>query len=291
MDSVYVILVNFNNSKMTKDCIESIKKSSYKNYSIVVVDNASCDDSYDSLSLLFGNSENIYILRAVENNGFSAGNNIGINFALNRGADYIMLLNNDTVIDENMIQLLHSKATEKTVTTPKMYYYSRPNVIWYAGGELEYKYGGARHLGLDKEDSETFSLVKSCTFVTGCCVMIHRNILEKVGLLDETYFMYGEDVDYSIRLQEEGIEILFVPTAKLWHKVGGSGTSKINIYYDTRNKLYIMDKYGFPKISKVRYRVKILLLYIRGILKKNNDTFFRKAYLDYRRGVKGRTNL
>lgn len=292
MDSVFIILVNYNNYKLTIDCIDSVFKSTYKEYSIVVVDNASTDGSFCILSNVYKNEDKVFILKSTENNGFSAGNNIGINFALKNGADYIMLLNNDTVIDKNMIEILHSRANDSTVTTPKMYYYSNPNIIWYAGGELNYKSGKIKHIGLDKADNKKYDTEKICSFVTGCCMMIHKDIFKKVGMLDENYFMYGEDVDYSIKLTNAGTKMLFLPNAKLWHKVGGSSaSSKLNIYYDTRNKLLLMDKYNFSNIAKYIYRCKIFLLYIRGLIKKNNDLYFKKAYIDYKNNVKGKVEL
>lgn len=292
MDNIFVILVNFNNYNLTIDCINSIQKSTYKNCNIVVVDNASSDESYLVLTDEYKDDDGVFIIKSNENNGFSAGNNIGINYALEKNADYIMLLNNDTIIDEKMIEILHSRASDKVVTTPKMYYFSKPNIIWYAGGEIDYKSGEIRHIGLNKIDAEKYSIERTCSFVTGCCVMLHRDLFEKVGALDECYFMYGEDVDYSIRLKNAGIDILFIPDAKLWHKVGGSSvTSKLNIYYDTRNKLFLMDKFNFSRIAKIRYRFRILLLYIRGLIKKNNDLYFRKAYIDYKKDIKGKIEL
>lgn len=291
-DCIYVILVNYKNASMTIDCITSIKQSSYDNYHIVVIDNASNDGSYLKLVNEYCNDSYITIIEARENNGFSAGNNIGIDYAIKNGADYIMLLNNDTVIDPLMITLLHGKASPNTVTLPLMFYYSEPNKIWYAGGEIDYKKGLIKHWGQDSKDIVKYNKDKECSFMTGCCALISTNIINQVGLLDEHYFMYGEDVDYSIRLQKSGVKILYAPAAKLWHKVGGSSvSSKLNIYYDTRNKLILMDKYNFPIYAKISYRVKILLLYIRGLLKKNNDIYFKKAYQDYKRGINGKVDL
>lgn len=292
MDNIFLILINFNNYAMTIECVNSIVQSTYKNYSIVIVDNASSDDSYEKLSTFYNEQQMVYVIKASENNGFSAGNNIGIDFAIKHGAEYIMLLNNDTVIDKEMIALLHAKADKHTVTLPKMFYYSDPKVIWYAGGKIDYKCGNIKHIGQDRRDSAMYSSELLCSFMTGCCALIHKSVLQSVGLLDESYFMYGEDVDYSIRLKKKGIRILLVPMAKLWHKVGGSSSSnKLNIYYDTRNKLLLMDKYNFSKYAKVKYRLKIFLLYIRGIIKRNNDLYFKKAYIDYKKKVTGKVDL
>lgn len=130
-------------------------------------------------------------------------------------------MNNDTIVDEQMLEILHDKANSRTVTIPKMFYFSNPNTIWYAGGEIDFKLGIIRHIGLDKEDDTNYSAERTCSYATGCCVMIHKDVFKKVGFLDESYFMYGEDADYSIRLIKSGIDILLLPDAKLWHKVGG----------------------------------------------------------------------
>ena len=240
MKKVGIILLNYCNYNLTIDCIESIRQSTYQNYEIIVVDNNSPDHSGKNLSQLDG----IRFLQMEENLGFAAGNNRGIEAALSDGCEYVMLLNNDTVIDPNMIETLISRANANTVVVPKMYYFNvdgRKDILWYAGGILKYKSSDGIHIGGRQEDSKQYSIEGEVTFATGCCMMIHRAILEKVGLLREEYFMYCEDTDYSIRLNKSNIKILYVPNAKLWHKVSSSSggeMSKFIVYYVVRNKIY-----------------------------------------------------
>lgn len=248
MGKVGIILLNYCNYKLTIDCIESIRQSTYQNYEIIVVDNNSPDHSGKNLSRLDG----IRFLQMEENLGFAAGNNRGIEVALSDGCKYVMLLNNDTVIDPNMIETLVSRADANTVVVPKMYYFDvdgRKDILWYAGGILKYKSSDGIHIGGMQEDSKQYSIEREVTFATGCCMMIHRAILEEVGLLREEYFMYCEDTDYSIRLNKSNIKILYVPDAKLWHKVSSSSggeMSKFIVYYVVRNKIYcaIINKLG-----------------------------------------------
>lgn len=263
MEKVGIILLNYCNYNLTIDCIKSIRQSTYQNYEIIVVDNNSPDHSGENLSQL----ESIRFLQMEENLGFAAGNNRGIEVALSDGCEYVMLLNNDTVIDPNMIETLVSRADSNTVVVPKMYYFDvegRKDILWYAGGILKYKSSDGIHIGGRQEDSKQYSVEREVTFATGCCMMIHRTILEKVGLLREEYFMYCEDTDYSIRLNKSNVRILYVPNAKLWHKVSSSSggeMSKFIVYYVVRNKTYcaIVNKLGIKTyiyiIAETLYRV------------------------------------
>lgn len=262
MEKVGIILLNYCNYNLTIDCIESIRQSTYQNYEIIVVDNNSPDHSGKNLS----QQEGIRFLQMEENLGFAAGNNRGIEVALSDGCEYVMLLNNDTVIDPNMIETLVSRADANTVVVPKMYYFDvegRKDILWYAGGILKYKSSDGIHIGGKQEDSKQYSIEGEVTFATGCCMMIHRAILEKVGLLREEYFMYCEDTDYSIRLNKSNVRILYAPNAKLWHKVSSSSggeMSKFIVYYVVRNKIYcaIVNKLGMKTylyiITETLYR-------------------------------------
>lgn len=262
MEKVGIILLNYCNYNLTIDCIKSIRQSTYQNYEIIVVDNNSPDHSGENLSQL----EGIRFLQMEENFGFAAGNNRGIEVALSDGCEYVMLLNNDTLIDPNMIETLISRADANTVVVPKMYYFDvegRKDILWYAGGILKYKSSDGIHIGGRQEDSKQYSIEREVTFATGCCMMIHKAVLEKVGLLREEYFMYCEDTDYSIRLNKANIRILYVPSAKLWHKVSSSSggeMSKFIVYYVVRNKIYcaIVNKLGMKTylyiITETLYR-------------------------------------
>ena len=243
-----IVLLNYCNYDLTIDCIESINRSTYKNFEIIVVDNNSTDLSGKKLAQL----KNIHFLQMEDNLGFAAGNNIGIKTALSDGCEFVMLLNNDTIIDDRMIEFLLAKANPNTVVVPKMYYFDvdgKQNVLWYAGGDLKYISSDGIHIGGKQLDSNSFSKERNVSFATGCCMLIHKDIFEKVGYLREEYFMYCEDTDYSIRLNNADVKILYVPNAKLWHKVSSSSggeMSKFIVYYVVRNKIYcaIKNKLG-----------------------------------------------
>lgn len=287
-----IILVNYKQVRLTIDCVDSIKKSTYKNIKIIIVDNCSTDGSFEKLTKKYAADQSIIVLCSTENNGFSAGNNIGIKYAMENTANYIMLLNNDTVIACDMVEKLFGLTDDNTITTPKMYYHNDQDMIWYAGGEYNQFTGKVTHYGLNKPDSNKYRENRKVNFASGCCILMSRRIIERIGILSEDYFMYGEDLDYSLRIKDNDVSILYVCAAKLWHKVGSSSVdSKLNIYYDTRNRFIVFHKYNFCATARFVFFVKILFLYIRGIIFNTNERYFIPAFIDYRRGIKGKIDL
>lgn len=286
MNNISIILVNYNGIKDTLDCISSILKAGLEENSIIVVDNASRVDETTGIKKKF---PDVITLRSEVNGGFAAGNNLGIRYALEHGSDYIMLLNNDTVIAENMVSLLIAGCDATTITVPKMLYYSEPDIVWYGGGEIDRWTGNAVHCLLKEKDVEQKS--RFCTFATGCCIMVKADVFRRIGLLDDKFFMYSEDVDFCIRLSENGIRIKYIPQAKLWHKVGSSSggeMSPFNTYYVTRNRLNLI-KLHRSYFHWIAYWYSLITRYIRmfqaeGITKITLD----KAIKDHRNGVWGR---
>lgn len=237
-EKITIVLVNYNGRNFLKNCIESIRAQTYNNISLLIVDNNSSDDSVNYLKSTY---PEIPVIVCSKNHGFAKGNNIGIRRALEAGADYILLLNVDTVIDEHLVEYLMKEADSQTVTVPKIYSDKRMMKIWYSGGEIDYINGRAFHY-----EKWECSEGNEVSFACGCCILIHKNILERVGMFDEHYYLYFEDTDFSARLAKENIKIKYVKEARMWHKVGGSGGDKgalIKTYYITRNRLYFINKF------------------------------------------------
>ena len=235
---VSIVLVNYNGKKFIKNCIESIKEQTYNNISFVIVDNGSLDDSVEYLKTSY---PAIPVIACKQNLGFAKGNNIGISYALEAGAEYILLLNVDTVIDKHLVEYLIKDADSQTVVIPKIYMDKRMMKIWYAGGEIDYINGRSFHYG-NKDNGDK----KEVSFACGCCALIHRNIFLKIGMFDERYYLYYEDTDFSARLKRNNIKIKYVEEAKMWHKIGGSGGQKgelVKSYYMIRNRLYFINKF------------------------------------------------
>lgn len=251
-NKVGIILVNYNGAKFNSDCIESIKKSSHSNFEIIVVDNASNDESVMILERDY--SKDIVLIKSAENLGFSGANNLGIDYALSNGCDYVMLLNNDTIIDKDMINIMIRESNAEIVITPKIYYFDNNKVIWSAGGKMLWKKGIPYQLGLGEEDKSQYNLSYNVEIATGCCLLIPKKVIRKIGKLNDDYFLYYEDTDLSVRMLKEGFKIKYIPNAFMYHRVSastGGEESYIYIYYNTRNRLLFNKIYNSK--NKVYY--------------------------------------
>ncbi len=289
---IYIILINYNGFEDTCECLNSISKCNYENYKVLIIDNNSQDASGKMLQKIFPQHEYIF---NNDNVGFAAANNIGYKYALTKQAEYILLLNNDTVIDTEMILNLIINCKKDTVAVPKMYYYDNKSVIWFAGGKILENKGTVKHLGERETDSQVYLEKKLISFATGCCMLIHKDILNKIGLFDENYFMYCEDFDFSIKLKKSSFKILFCPKAILWHKVNASTKNSNNIskYYLTRNRFYLLNKNKdyFNIISIIYSYITRLILILKEICIGNNSKIYIEAWIDYKKGHMGRKNF
>lgn len=263
---IAVILVNYNGLDDTLACIESLQKSTI-NSQIVVVDNASLEDESIKIAQYY---KNVKIFRENRNLGFAGGNNIGIKWALEQNFEYIALLNNDTIVKENLLEQLLSVVDENIVVAPYMYYYYYPNELWYGGGYLSHFTAKATHITHPQKNDNTFE----CSFVTGCCFLAHRTIWKKVGILDDSYFMYLEDVDFSARILQNNFKIVVNPQAKLWHKVGKStgNNSAFRMYYITRNRFLLQKKQkkSFSNFAIIFIYVTMFFRIFRCVIKRNH---------------------
>jgi GT2 family glycosyltransferase len=245
-NKVSVILVNLNQEVHTRECIQSLLNVSHGNLEIILVDNHSSDGSGERLRREF---PTIVFLQNEDNLGFAEGNNIGVREALRRGADYVMLLNNDTIVEKNFIEPLLKLAISDPaigVQSCKIYFFSKPNTFWYAGGILDVDKAMGSHKGMHEIDTGRYDKIEDTGFATGCMMFIPRAVLEKVGLLDSSFFIYSEDSDWCERARQLGYRVVFNPQAKLWHKV--SITTRIDspfyLYFTMRNKILFLRKHA-----------------------------------------------
>lgn len=286
---VGIVIVNYNGEKYQNKCIESIYGLEYSNIEIVVVDSCSKDNSIKKLRDSF---PEVVVLEQIENVGVAKGNNIGIQYCLKQDVEYVLLLNNDVELDSMLLVNLMKEAGERIVTVPKIYYYEPKDLIWFAGGDMRWDKGESNHIGIGEYDRGQYGQKKKVNYASTCCMLIHRSIFEQIGLIDETVFMYFDDTDFCVRLIDEGYTILFVPDAKMWHKVSGSAgaDSKIQVYYNTRNKFYFMKKYKDRlKLSAYFFTYsKLLVKFLISPIYKKNDRYIARAYYDFRKGIMGR---
>lgn len=262
---VEIILVNYNSASDTAECIESLEKITYHNKHIVVVDNGSIDSSILKLTNL-KKKINFEIISLNVNAGFSAGNNIGIQYAVQKKADYVLLLNNDTLVTPEFLTKLikfHESVKQCDVSIGKIYYASEPQKIWYAGGSINFVTGHITHERYGKTDSTNIEdIPRKVTFATGCCMCMKMSTIKDVGLMDEDYFLYEEDSDYCCRLAKLGKHIYYIPTSVIYHKVSASTgkTPPLTQYYTARNHFMLIRKNfnGWKKIIALIYTFLLL---------------------------------
>lgn len=241
-EKISVILVNYNGIAYNDKCIESVLKSTVKDrLRIVIVDNASDDNSLLELKKRWGKNDSISIIELDRNYGFSKANNEGIKWSAEHGIDRFLLLNNDTEVEpdaiEKMLQIQHNTAG---IVVPKVMYADKRDTIWCAGGDFTAVVKKPRQRGLNQTDKGQFDADCECGFANGCCLLLSKEIIDKTGLLDERFFLYYEDTEYSLRARENGIMISYCSEAVIYHKVNGStkGNEKpANAYYISRNWL------------------------------------------------------
>lgn len=240
MPTVGIVISNYNGWQDTVQCLQSLQKQTFTDFEIILLDDASPNDSVAQLGAHL--PQNTVFLPQSQNLGFAAANNVGIRRALADGCDWVLLLNNDTVAAPDFLQNLLANTPAGAVSCPKMLFMDPPDEIWFAGGALDRATGKVKHLGGHQKDGPAFSQPQQVSFITFCCVLLPRAVIERVGFLDETLFMYCEDVDYCLRLADAGVPLWFLPQAKIWHKAGGSAGGMLSVYYITRNTLYLTCK-------------------------------------------------
>lgn len=276
---VFIVILNWNRANDTIECLKSVSELRIKNYklSVVVVDNASSDGSSDKINTFLHATDYKLLVNNV-NLGYVGGNNVGIKYALKNGANFILVLNNDTLLDKNLIaEFLEAskKYPDAGILSPKIYFakgyefhkdkYRKTElgkVIWYAGGKIDWDNVYGINEGVDEVDRGQFEKEREIDFATGTCMFIRVNALKKTGAFNEKYFMYLEDVELSMRMMKKGWKIVYVPKAKIWHKVAQSSRigSNLNDYFITRNRLLFGMKYARLRTRFALYRESLRLL-------------------------------
>ena len=289
-NKVAIIILNWNGSEDTIECLESIYRVNYSNYNVIVVDNNSSDDSVEKIKRycegkievksnffkynksnkpikIFEYSKNefetapkdkkeisntlpnkkIILIKNNINYGFAGGNNIGIKYALDiLQSNYILLLNNDTVVDPDFLtELIKAAENDEKIgfVGAKTYFYDRKEVIQAAGGgNIDLKQVIAIETALNQIDDGKYDQNCELDYITGSCILCKREVLDKIGMLNANYFMYWEDVDWCFRGKKSGYKSVYAFKSKIWHKVSGSSTNYLKTYYCTRNRIYFMEQ-------------------------------------------------
>ncbi len=242
---INIIILNWNGYEDTSELLRSLKNISYNNYSITIIDNNSTNNDVEKLKSKCNND--FEILKSHENLGYAGGNNLGIKYLLENDGDFVLLLNNDTTVDEYFLEKLVRKfGTDNTIgiSAPQIYFFNQPSKIWSTGGKIS-KIRGSGVSYSSKNFNKINKRNGSFEFVSGCCMLVKKEVFQKVGFFDENYFLYDEDTDFCFRVKKNGYKICVEPDSKIYHKVKGSTSklvSTLPLYYETRNRLYFAKK-------------------------------------------------
>ena len=243
---VFILILNWNGWQDTIECVHSCENLIYPNFTIMVIDNGSEDESLQQLQAALPSHE---IIATGENLGFAGGNNVGIRHALEKGADYIWLLNNDTTVDPAALTELVKTAEDDEQTGivgSKILTYTDPDTLHFAGGKVNLNTGETKHLGAWEKDERQFDDIKEVDYVTGCSLLVKRAVIEKIGLMPEEYFLYYEETDWCLSARNAGFIVRMTPNSKVFHKISTSidyfSTKKL--YYLIRNRLIFLQKDG-----------------------------------------------
>jgi GT2 family glycosyltransferase len=249
--TVFVIIPNWNLRDDTIACVDSVIAGNRSGLRVVVVDNGSEDGSPEALADRYGSA--IHQIVNTENLGYARGTNIGIRYALAQGAEYVLLLNNDTLIDKDLIERL-IEVSESDPTTavlgPAIYYYNDPNRFWRLGAVKRCWLPVPLEIGRDALDTGQFPASFDVDYITGCAMWVPAELFQTLGLLDGRFFMYFEDADFCQRVRGAGHRITVVPQARVWHKVSASTRRQTPwaAYLRTRNRIifYSRSQTGLP---------------------------------------------
>ena len=295
--SVYIILLNYNNYKDTIECFESLQNITYKNYRIVIVDNNSPNnsmhylreylnrnkykyvycDSKEMASSFTENNSFTTLIQSGYNGGFGYGNNIGIKYAIKNDTDYVLILNNDTVVNKNFLEPIVNFCENNNdigIASGKICYYDKPDTIWFNGGTFNPWTSFVKHINFKEKDIGQLPPSK-ITFITGCMMLIPKNIIKKIGLFNEEYFMYVEDLEFCYRVMQKKNKLYVCDESLIKHKVNSKKyLSKYSAFYIGKNRIkFILENLtGFKKLTSLSYQ--IIYGSIWWLSKKRIDLFY-----------------
>jgi GT2 family glycosyltransferase len=244
---LFIVILNTNRREDTLECLASLAESTYEFLTVIVLDNASTDGSAEAIRSRF---PDVRLINLEENRGYAGNNNVGIEAAHKQGADWILVLNEDTILDPDCLTHLVRVGESDDrigILGPMVYHHDEPVVIQSAGGHLDKRWR-ATHLGQNQVDRGQFPAPHSVDWISGCAILVRREVIDQVGGLDDRFFYYWEETEWCLRARKKGWQIWHVPHAHLWHKgVQRDYQPSPNVtYYSTRNRLLMLSKHRAP---------------------------------------------
>ena len=283
MKSIDIVVLNWNTPQLTINTVKSLLKVKANNfiYKILIIDNGSTDNSVSQFRRVFNTYKNIFVYNTGSNLGYVDGNNYGINIALKTNPDYILIVNSDVIVKPDFLQIMFEfleSHYDYGLVGPKIYfapgfefhkqrYLAKDlgKVIWSAGGVIDWDNIYGTNIGIDEVDIGQFNLPRSdVDYISGCCLLVRKEIFIKFGPFDSRYFMYLEDDEFSKRLVKNGIKIAYLPDSIIWHINAGSaqaGGGPLHDYFLTRNRLLFGFTYAplRTKLALFRDSIRIYL--------------------------------
>ncbi len=241
------VILNTNRREDTLECLASLEANTYANHRIMVLDNQSTDGSVEAIKQRF---PEVQLVNLTENLGYAGNNNVGIAEAMAQGADWVFVLNEDTILAPDCLECLVDVGESDPsigIIGPMVYHHDDPEVIQSAGGILG-PHWNSIHLGMDQPDRGQFDAPHAVEWISGCGILVRRSAIEQAGAIDERYFYFWEETEWCIRISRGGWKVIHVPTAKMWHKgVTVDHKPKPSVtYYATRNRLLTLSKHHAP---------------------------------------------
>jgi predicted glycosyltransferase len=291
---VSVVLVNYNGMADTEECVKSLIQCDYSNLHIIIVDNDSKTDRAEYNDII--NKDVCEIIYMENNIGFAGANNVGIKRAEEIGSEYVLILNNDTIVEKDfLIPLINVCEDDKNIgiVTGKIYYYDERDYLWFGGGYYDNKLCECKIDGIGQKDNLKFSQKKMIPYATACLWLIPMNVLKAVGYMSEDYFLYYEDADYCERVKAKGYKIWYVPESKIYHKESRSTKKGSNSYkyYNIRNYLMFIRKYCNYKNKPRVYFNKFYVTFKDVIRHRTEYKVWSKAWMDFLTGKKGKMDI
>jgi len=241
---VCVVVLSWNGRDDTIDCLKSLARVTAPQPKVILVDNGSTDGTSDAVRSKFPEVE---VIETGENLGYGGGNNAGIERGLRLGADYILVLNNDTVVDPSFLgEMIAVASRDERIgfVSPKIYYMESPETLWFAGAWFCNWCGYGRMVGYGRKDRGQHDRIREIDRPCGCAVLVTRRLCEEVGLMDPSLFLYVDEMEWALRARKLGFRAYFAPDAKVWHKVSASVGREGHpdaLYYGVRNTLYAVN--------------------------------------------------